>query len=566
MDPRRQFSNDNLRKLAEEWAVRETLKKPRPWETLTPGAGGARPKQLPPDHPGHHLPWTSPRTGKIYQCSDDNPHCTGISEDWTTWVILAGRGFGKTITGAQWCLKMALSEPGLEVGVGAPSYSGVQDICFEGSTGVLKVALPGEVAEYNRNRLRITLRNGSIILGFTAEKEESVRGMNLSYCWFDEFAYMPYQRFYDYALLPALRVAPGNNPPRLLITTTPTKMKLLRVLLKQHEQEPERVHFTRAEMAENVALSRESTENLLRLYRGTYLERQELKGELVEEADGALFRMEDFNEFRIEPGTEPPFRRIVVAIDPASTSEETSDETGIVVAAEGVDNHYYVLADLSLRGTPTACMEKVAAAYWAYGADYVVGEKAGVGDYMKEALAKVDSHIPLKFVSAMKGKEIRAIPASLVAAQGRLHMVGANFTELEDQLSAMTPDSDRRKARDDRADAFVWAILELAGEKAGSFKAMYGFIACLNCGEDVNQQLDRKCRCGEPVPVKEPGDRRDRSTRWAAAYMKICENGHEYSMNISSCPKCRVDPGAYLAAVAQLTGGAGQGWLAGRRL
>ena len=312
----------------------------------------------------------------------------------------------------------------------------------------------------------------------------------------------------------------------------------------------------------------------MRLYKGTYLERQELKGELVDEADGALFRVEDFNEYRIEPGTEPAFRRTIVSIDPATTSSESSDETGIVVAAEGIDNNYYTLADLSMRGTPTMCMETVVAAYHGYTAAYVVGEKNAVGDYMREALEKVDHHVPFKAVPAMKGKLIRAVPVSIHAAQGRIHMIGSGFTELEDQLSAMTPDGDRSKMHDDRADAWVWAMLELIGENSGSYKEMYGFVPCDNCGEDINEQLDKKCRhCGTPVPEKAVPAGRDRSTRWSSAYQKLCDNGHEFSMNLRSCPQCATSPGEYLAAVARLSGNnfmhsgfTGKDWFSGRRI
>jgi phage terminase large subunit-like protein len=554
------LSLENRGQILKEGLAYKSANAPRPWETLPAGDGGARPKQLPPEHPRHHMPWTNPKNGQTYRCSDYNPHCTGISNDWTTWIFLAGRGTGKTMAGAQWCLAMALSEPGIYVGVCAPTYAAVQRVCFEDlQSGIRSLAQPGEIVDYNRNNLTIRMRNGSIIQGFTAEKEDSVRGANLSYCWFDELAMIKYHRFYDYGLKPALRVKPKFNEPRLMITTTPKKMRLLRELLKQAGTDPAKIHITRARSEENPKFAEGALEDLRRTYKGTYLERQELEGELIEEADGALFRIEDFSEFRIEPGDEPKFRRIVVAIDPATTSSEASDETGIAVAAEGIDHHFYTLEDCSMRANPERCMQAVAAAYHRWDADLVIGEKQGVGDYMREALAKVDPNIPFKSIPVMKGKLIRAQSVSILASQGRIHMVGADFDALEEQLASMTPDDDRSQMHDDRADAWVWAMRELTGQGAGSFKEMYGFIPCAECGEDINEQLETKCRhCGYVLPEKQVIKQRDRSTRWSSAYMKICDKGHEFPMRLDRCPQCNMDPGVYLAQAMKLSGKTGQ--------
>jgi phage terminase large subunit-like protein len=573
-DPRK-LPPEAQKQLAREILAWKSANEPRLWETRTPGIGGARNKQLPPDHPRHHEPWTNPRNGVTYRCSDYNPYCTGPSPDWTTWLVIAGRGTGKTMAGSQWSLAMALSEPGIYVGVCAPTYSAVQRTCFEDlQSGIRALAQPGEIADYNKNNLTITMRNGSIIQGFTAEKEESIRGSNLSYCWFDELALIKYHRFFDYGLKPAMRVKPRDNDPRLMVTTTPKKMRLLRELLRQWEKEPHKIHVTRARSEENPAFAEGALEDLRRQYKGTYLERQELEGELIEEADGALFRVEDFSEFRVEPGFEPQFRRVVVAIDPATTSSDSSDETGIVVAAEGVDHHFYTLEDCSLRGTPDRCMQVVAAAFHRWDADLVIGEKQGVGDYMREALAKVDPNIPFKPIVAMKGKLIRAQSVSILAAQGRVHMLGTDFEALEEQLASMTPDDDRKSMHDDRADAWVWAMREITGQGAGSYKEMYGFVACGNCSEDVNEILDVKCRhCGTPVPDRPVPAKKDRSTRWSSAYTRICGTGHEYSINLRECPDCKTDPVVYLKDAARLSGSSSswlsyspRNWLQGRRM
>ena len=548
-DPRK-LSPQTQQRLAREILALRAATEPRPWEEQ------ARNKQLPPDHPRHHLPWTHPKTGKVYSCGCDGGHL-----EWTTWVVCAGRGTGKTKAGAEWSVAMALSEPGIYVGVCAPTFIHVRKTCFEDlQSGIIACAQPGEITEVNRNNLQITMRNGSIIQGFSAENVDSVRGANLSYAWFDELAMIKYSRFFDYGLKPALRIKPRNNDPRLIITTTPSKLRLIRDLLELAEKDPRRYHVTNASSEENPYFAEGALEDLRRQYKGTYLEQQELEGKLVLGSDGALFSVENFCDFRVYPEDVPEFRRIVVAIDPASTSSETSDETGIVILAEGPDHHFYTLEDCSLRGSPKKCMEVVANAFHRWEADLVVGENT-VGDYMPELLAKEDPNIPYKSVAAMKGKFIRAESVSHLAANGRVHMVGDSFEMLEKQLSAMTPDIERSRQHDDRADAWVWAMIELSRRSSASFMEMYGFYPCVKCGENINQQLDSSCRhCGEPVAVKEKEKVRDRATRWAAAYQRTCPAGHDYPMNLERCTQCGTDPGAYMAQVMKFTG-MNPGWV-----
>jgi phage terminase large subunit-like protein len=338
------LSSETKQRLADELRALKEFYEPRAWEKM------ARNKQLPPDHPLHHLPWKHPRTGKTYTCG-----CDGIDNDWTKWIFLAGRGTGKTMAGSQWTLAMAMSEPGIYVAVCAPTFANVRATCFEDlQSGILANAAPGEVVEYNRNNLELKLRNGSVIRGFSAENTDSVRGQNLSYCWFDELAMIKYTKFFHYGLMPALRTRPKNNPPRVMITTTPSSLRLVRDLVEQAETDP-KIHITAAVSEENPYFAEDALADLRRQYKGTYLEQQELEGKLVLGSDGALFTIENFCEYRIHPGDEPEFRRIVVAIDPATTTSDTSDESGIVVAAEGVDHHFYTLEDCSRAGSRRTC-------------------------------------------------------------------------------------------------------------------------------------------------------------------------------------------------------------------
>jgi phage terminase large subunit-like protein len=369
---------------------------------------------------------------------------------------MTGRGFGKTLTGANWAISKGLSEPGIWVAVCAPTFADVKNTCFEGPSGIKNIAQPGEIIDHNKNDLRITLRNGSIIQGYSAEKAESIRGANLAYCWFDELGIIRYPEFYEAGLLPALRVSKGQ----LMITTTPRNTRLLREIIKEAETNPGEFHFTRATSSENwkaPGVTKMIAKVTSKFGEGTFLERQELQGEFIAEIPGALFQVEWFDRYRVDFDEVPEFRRVLIAVDPASSSSVKSDETGIVVAAEGEDRHLYVLQDCSLQGTPDAVMDALVTAYYRWGASLVVGEKNGVGDYFKVMLYNKDPFIPFKAIQAMNAKKIRAQPISPLAEQGRLHMVGdrLQFEELERQLCALTSYDDRVKAHDDRADACI---------------------------------------------------------------------------------------------------------------
>ena len=547
---------------------------------------GPRPKQVPPDHPrhaeldlqGYHCGCTVRHPpedrGRELDCG-----CKG-NPDWYIWLLLTGRGWGKTRLGANWLLEMAIAQPGIYLGVCAPTYEGVRAICFEGEAGIIAEARRNgiEIKDYNKNRLEILIGNDSKIRGFSAEKPDSIRGENLSYCWFDELAVIRYMAFYHEGLMPALRK--GENP-RMVITTTPKRIRLLRDLLADGENEAETdVHVTRGLTAENPHFAKRQREALERKYAGTYLLRQELEGELVGAVDGCLFPIELFNEHRIFPDkdTLPQWRRVVVALDPATTSKDSSDESGVVVMAEGTDGDYYCLEDCSGRFPPDQQMRVIAEAFYRNNADCIVGEVNVMGDYLRALLNTVDPNIPLRTVSGLKGKVARGQGASSLFAQGRIHMVGDNFGKLEDQLSAMTENDDRSRMHDDRADAFIWCMIHLAGGGQGDWGAVYGFTDCTGCGARVNYEKDQKCReCGKDVtpPLAKHAGGRPSQVPWSAAYLRTCTNpecGKTYTPKERSCPHCSASPETYMAQVMALQSGnqgrlsyAGKNWLAGRR-
>jgi len=508
-------------------------------------------------------------------------------------MYLAGEGMiptHNTKAGANWVLEMALSKAGLFVGLCAPTHDDIRSVCIEGDSGILAEARRNSIdipdKAYNKNRQEIELPNGSKIRGFSAEKPESIRGENLAYVWFDELAMIRYFRFYHEGLQPAMRK--GDNP-RLMITTTPKRVRLIRDLIEKARREfadadggeGTGVHLTEAISAENIHFSRKRRLQLEKDYAGNpVMLAQELRGEMLGDADGALFPLEQFNETRVVRGedTLPQWRRVVVAIDPATTSKDSSDESGIVVMAEGADGDFYCLEDCSGKFAPDRQMDVVAEAFFRNNADCVVGEVNMTGDYMRALLNTVEggAGVPLRTVHGMKGKVSRAQGASSLFMQGRIHMVGDNFRLLEDQLSAMAEGDDRSRMKDDRADAFVWAMIHLAGTGQGDWGMVYGFRDCTRCGSRVNEDKDEACpHCGAKVTKMAPKHAGGRPARepWSSAYLRECGKcGAKYTPKERSCPACSQTPESYLAAAlaAQQGGGGwhsytGKNWLAGRK-
>ena len=377
---------------------------------------GPRPKQYPPDHPRHVLP---DNRGHRCGCSHGIPNCEECppcpgNADYSVWLMLTGRGVGKTKAGANWTLEMALSKPDIHVGVCGPTYEDVRAVCFEGESGIIAEARKNgiEIASYNINRQEVLLPNGSKIRGFSAEKPDSIRGQNLSFVWFDELASIRYFEFFHEGLMPALR---KGDRPRLMITTTPKRIRLIRKLIEDAKYETEGkdggpgtgVHLTEATSAENIHFSRGQRERLEREYAGNpVMLQQELQGKLLADVDGALFPIEQFNETRVYPDKDrpaavAPCRR---RDRPGHDGKDSSDETGIVVMAEGDDGDFYMPGGLLRQVRPDQQMRVVAEAYYRNNADCVVGEVNMTGDYMRALLATVDPSIPLRTVHGMKGK------------------------------------------------------------------------------------------------------------------------------------------------------------------
>lgn len=379
------------------------------------------------------------------------------------WLIMAGRGWGKTRTGAEWLAEEAERAPETEWAVVAPTYGDVRDKCVQGPSGLLKaLGLTLTSKEYNKSLGEIRLPNKSVIHMLSAEVIDQARGFNLSGVWCDELAAWRYPATWYEGLVPALRVGAA----RAVITTTPRMNALLQDIAGREDGT---VVVTRGSTFDNAAnLSPLALVELKRRYEGTRLGRQELYGELLTEVVGALWRLPMIEQDRYKVDEQHSVSdvtdglvRIVVAIDPAVTSGEDADETGIVVVGKDADEEYWVLDDASGIYTPDEWATIALHLLDTWKADRIVGETNNGGDMIETILRGKNRSVPFRKVWASRGKRVRAEPVSALYEQHRVHHVGV-FAELETQMCTWVPDMRNMKSPD-RMDALVWAIKELEG-------------------------------------------------------------------------------------------------------
>jgi phage terminase large subunit-like protein len=392
---------------------------------------------------------------------------------WQVWVLLAGRGFGKTRTLAEWVCHQAASGQASRIALVAATAADARDVLVEGQSGILAVAPPWFRPVYEPSKRRLTWPNGAIATTFSAEEPERLRGPQHDGAVCDELGSWAYPETWD-MLQFGLRL--GRNP-RCLVATTPRPTKLIRELLAREGRE---VVVTRGSTYENRAnLAPGFFNQIIRKYEGTRLGRQELNAELLDDVPGALWNRALIEETRWPlHRAVPDMARIIVAIDPAATSGEDADETGIVVAGKDTNGHGYVLSDQSGHYTPIEWARMAVALYRQHSADRIVAEINNGGEMVEATIRIVDANIPFTAVHASRGKIVRAEPVAALYEQRRVHHIGA-FPALEDQLCAFTPDLDRSLTRDqatgerrrrhdspDRADSLVWALTDLLVEPA----------------------------------------------------------------------------------------------------
>ncbi len=369
---------------------------------------------------------------------------------WAVWLLLAGRGFGKTRSGAEWVRDRVASGRAGRIALVARTPADARDVMIEGDSGLIKVCPSWDLPKYETSKRRLTWKNGAIALAFSSHEPDQLRGPQFDSAWCDELAAWEYPRETWDNLTLALRL--GDNP-RCVVTTTPKPLQVLRELLDRGD-----VRVTRGSSYDNRSiLAGTFLENIRRRYEGTRTGRQEIHAELLEEVDGALWRRDWIDAARVTEA--PDLARVYVAIDPAMTSRPNSDETGIVVAGCDENGHCYVLADASGRHSPAGWASRVSVLFDQYRADRIIAEANNGGDLVELTLrtAPEGHNLPFQRVSASRGKYARAEPVAALYEQGRVHHVGS-FPKLEDQMCTWEPGS---KTSPDRTDALVWAISQL---------------------------------------------------------------------------------------------------------
>lgn len=403
--------------------------------------------------------------------------------DWVTWLFLAGRGAGKTRTAAEYLAWQAIINPETRWAIVAPTHADARDTCVEGESGILNVLRDyGVLQDYNRSRSEIFLTNKSRIKLYSGEEPDRLRGPQFHGGWFDELAAFKYPEAWDQYQFGARL----GEHPRTIVTTTPRPTKLIKDLLKR-----DNVRVVRGSTFDNAKNLAPSALAELRLrYENTRLGRQELYGEVLEEVEGALWTRDTIESARVTKA--PPLVRIVVGVDPAVTSGESSDETGIVVVGMTADGHYYVLDDKTLRATPDAWARAAVSAYQEHKADRIVAETNNGGDMVTLLMRQVDSTVSVKKVTATRGKQLRAEPISSLYEQGRVHHVGY-FAELEMQMCEWTPQSNESP---DRLDALVWAITELNTGGSTMLALANMALLCSNCGMPSPKTASVCVKCG----------------------------------------------------------------------
>ena len=368
--------------------------------------------------------------------------------DWRTWLILAGRGWGKTRTGAEWVRAMVKSCRYVNL-VGATADD-ARDIMIEGESGILAICPRHERPDYLPSKRRLEWPNGATSLIFTADEPDRLRGKQSAKLWCDELATWRYPEAWDQAML-GLRL--GKNP-QVTVTTTPRPSALIKTLASNPT-----THVTKGTSYDNRAnLAPAFFSQIITKYEGTRLGRQELNAEILDDVPGALWKRGRIDELRVHAA--PTLRRIVVGVDPAVTSAEGADETGIIVAGRGEDGQFYVLDDLSLTATPDSWARAAVRGYYTHKADRLVAETNNGGDLVESVIRTVDPNVSYRKVTATRGKAIRAEPIAALYEQGRVHHVGS-LAQLEDQMCNFDPLTSRKSP--DRMDALVWALTELSG-------------------------------------------------------------------------------------------------------
>ncbi len=371
--------------------------------------------------------------------------------NWHTWLIIAGRGFGKTRTGAETIRGWVDAGLYKRIALLGDTKADVRHVMVEGESGLLSTHPPGEQPLWSPTKQQITWNNGAIASCYSADAAEHLRGPQFDAAWIDEFA-----KFHDceksWNLLSlALRL---GKQPRTIITTTPKPLPILTKMLN----DPSVIVTTGTTFDNAKNLSDAFIKHIQSQFNNTRLSEQEIMGKILDPFEQSLWSPELINRYRQQD--HPPLERMVIAIDPAMSNSPDSAETGIIVAGLGEDGRGYVLEDLSLHGSPAEWSKVAVDAYNHYLADCIIAEVNNGGDLVGYALRSTDSLVNLKNVHAHRNKATRAQPIAALYEQGRISHIGSNLATLEHQLCTYIPHCTQQSSPD-RLDALVWAITDL---------------------------------------------------------------------------------------------------------
>lgn len=388
-------------------------------------------------------------------------------DDWNVWLVLAGRGFGKTRLASEWVREMAkyTNEGQRRFALVARTAADVRDVIVEGESGIINVSPPSEKPLYEPSKRRLTWPNGNTASLFTADEPDGLRGPQFTHAWGDEIA--AWRQTPDAAGMTAfdnLRVGTRlGKAPKMLVTTTPKRVPLLYKLIEESRMDKDpasRVLITRGSTMDNAGnLSKSYLDTITGVYEGTNLARQELYGEMLDDVEGALW-----NEEMVEAAREAMYPQStplrVIGVDP-SVAENPRDECGIVVCAATAEHDLYkrnawVLEDASVLGSPDTWARKVVEMARKWGCPVVAEVNQG-GALVKNSILSIDPTIKVLEVHSKHGKQLRAEPTVLAYEQGRVHHVGY-LQDLESQMYSWIPGTGKSP---DRVDALVHALTAL---------------------------------------------------------------------------------------------------------
>jgi len=372
-------------------------------------------------------------------------------ERWRYWIYVAGRGAGKSRSGSEAVIEEAREQGGIRIALIARTAADVRDVMVEGESGIMACSPPDFRPHYQPALRRLSWPNGSQATTYSGDEPDLLRGPQEHLAWCDELAAWRYPETWD-QLLFGLRL---GEHPRAIVTTTPRPTKLLRQLLDA-KQSPG-CYVTRGSTFDNAAnLPAVALAELRRRYEGTRLGRQELMAEVLTDTPGALWTLAMVEQARELGRGEQRLARTVIAVDPAITADEGSDETGIVGCAVDVDRSGWLLADRSGVLLPHQWATRAVQLYRELRADRVIAEGNQGGLMVEHTIRTIDPNIPVTIVHASRSKQARAEPVAALYEQGRIrHAIAA--PELEDQLCTWVPGS----PSPDRLDALVWAFTDL---------------------------------------------------------------------------------------------------------